>query len=160
MQIQINSKKENLHHVKSVIIFGQMVVVTWQKKKQAAASPDLSPKDFGFWNLIDAKLRGNRASDMDAELGHLSCCDTAQFRRRMAHGGLSHSHVFTTAPSQRGQPLRGPSVLTGRSFLLLEQPTPKSAMSDQLASNDVDTVWLLHSAHSANVISQKNTNFR
>ena len=46
--------------------------VTWQKKhfpllveKQAAASPDLSPLDFGIWNLIEAKLRGNRASDMD-----------------------------------------------------------------------------------------------
>ena len=47
-------------------------VVTWQKKhfplpveKQAASSPDLSPLDFGIWNLIEAKLRGNRASDMD-----------------------------------------------------------------------------------------------
>ena len=46
--------------------------MTWQEKhfpllveKQAAASPVLSPLDFGIWNLIEAKLRGNRASDMD-----------------------------------------------------------------------------------------------
>ena len=48
------------------------IVVTWQKKdlplhveKQAAASLDLSPLDFGIWNLTEAKLRGNRAIDMD-----------------------------------------------------------------------------------------------
>ena len=47
-------------------------VVTWQKKhfpllvkKQAASSPDLSQLDFGIWNLLEAKLRGNRASDKD-----------------------------------------------------------------------------------------------
>ena len=107
-------------------------VVTWQKKhfpllleKQAAASPDLSPLDFGIWALIEAKLRGNRASDMDTLKADISCCDTAQFRRRMAQGGLSHSQFFTTAPprpSQRGQPPRGPSVLTGHSILLTDLP--------------------------------------
>ena len=47
-------------------------VVTWQKKhfpllveEQAAACPDLSPLDFCIWNLVEAKLRDNRASDMD-----------------------------------------------------------------------------------------------
>ena len=34
-------------------------------EQQAAASPDLSPLDFGIWKLLEAKLRGNRASDMD-----------------------------------------------------------------------------------------------
>ena len=36
-----------------------------------------------------------------------------------------------------------PACSTGRSSLLLEPPTPKSAMSDQLASHAVDTTWFV-----------------
>ena len=80
----------------------------------------------------------------------------------MAHGSLGHSQLFITAPprpSQRGQPLRGLSVSTGHSSLSLEPLAPKSAMSNQLASHGVDTMWLLHSAHNAKVVSQKKLNF-
>ena len=57
--------------------------------------------------------------------------------------GGSHNSKKTAIRTQtptRGQPLRGPSVLTGHSSLMLEQPAPKSAMSNQLASHGVDNV--------------------
>ena len=122
------------------------IVVTWQKKhfpslvgKQAASSPDLSPLKRS------CAATGTRTC---LRSGHLSCCDTAPFRRTRP--------TAPPRPSQRGQPLLGPSVLTGHSSLSLEPPAPKSAMINQLASHGVDTSWLLHRVHNASVISQTN----
>ena len=52
------------------------LVVTWLYfpvlvEKQPAASPDRSPLDFGTCSLIEAKLRGIRASDMDTLKGDI-----------------------------------------------------------------------------------------
>ena len=108
-------------------------VVTWQKKhfpllvaKQAAASPDLSPLDFGIWALIEAKLRGNRASDMDTLKADISRAVTRlnSDAERPKAGSVIHNFLplAPPRPSQREQPLRRLSVLTGHSILLTELP--------------------------------------
>ena len=92
------------------------IVVAWQKKhfpllveKQAAASLDLSPMDFGTWNLTEAKLRGNRASDMDTLKEDISRAVTQLNSDAEWPTVLSVIHFcFITAPPrpcQRGQPL-------------------------------------------------------
>ena len=125
---------------------GARIVVTWQKKhfpllvdQRAAASPEAhwtSASGISF----EAKLHGNRDSDMDTLKAGTSRAVTQLDSDAEWPTVVSLMNIFfTTAqprPSQRGQPCEGLSVFkTGHSTFSLEPPAPKSAMSNQLASH-------------------------
>ena len=70
----------------------------------------------------------------------------------MTQGGLTHSQNFTAAPSrpsQRGQPLRGLSVLTGHSILLTDLPICEALESSRSSFDSrAQFVWRVGSLRS------------